>query len=43
MNAMSMFGRMNYGMTMISQFLVGGAVFEKVTGNAVSSKPPKKK
>ena len=28
---------------LLTIFLVGGAVFEKVTGNAVSSKPPKKK
>ena len=27
MNAMSMFGRMPYGMAMISQFLVGGGVY----------------
>ena len=27
MNALSMFGRMNYGMSMISQFLVGGTIF----------------
>lgn len=28
---------------LLTVFLVGGAVFEKVTGKAVSAKPPKKK